>query len=140
MSKRRKIDNENRVYQDRWEKDYLITQNNGKLQCLVCLQTIAVFKEYNVKRHYQQLHEAKYKTYTGESRKALVDDLRKKTKRQTTLLPKLSTAQTSALHASYSVSLQLARAQRPFADGELVKTCATEMANAFGNLKLGESF
>ena len=43
-------------------------------------------------------------------------------------------------HASYSVSLQLARAQRPFADGELVKTCATEMANAFGNLKLGESF
>ena len=134
------METENRGYQERWEADYLVVNNLGKLQCLVCLQIISVFKEYNVKQHYQTLHEVKYKRYTGESRKALILGLKKKIKQQTTLIPKLGTVQSSALRASYSVSLQLAKSQRPFTDGEVVKSCAIEMAKAFNNVKLAENF
>ena len=77
--KKRKIESENRAYQERWEKEYLVSNNIGKLQCLVCFQTIGVSKEYNnVKRHYTTLHESKFKGYTGEARTALVSDLRRK--------------------------------------------------------------
>ena len=44
------------------------------------------------------------------------------------------------MHASYAVSLQLAKAKRPFVDGTLVKQCATEMAKAFGEMKIAEKF
>jgi hypothetical protein len=44
-SKKRKITDEHRVYNDRWESDYLITNNNNKLQCIVCMQVVSVRKE-----------------------------------------------------------------------------------------------
>jgi hypothetical protein len=37
-SKRRIIEKENITYQERWECEYLIKTNNGKLQCLLCMQ------------------------------------------------------------------------------------------------------
>jgi len=139
-TKKRKIETENRAYQERWEKNYLITNNKGKLQCLVCLQIISVCKEYNVKRHYSTLHETKYKKYEGESRQALISDLRQKLFHQTSTVFKLSKTQDSALKASYAVSLQLAIGKKPFSDGEIVKKCAIEMAKAFGNEKLALDF
>jgi hypothetical protein len=45
-SKRRRIENENRSYPERWECEYLITNNNGKLQCLVSMQVLSVPKEF----------------------------------------------------------------------------------------------
>lgn len=83
-SQKRKITNEHRVYNDRWESDYLITNNNNKLQCIVCMQVLSVPKEYNMKRHYTTLHEKTFQQYTGESRKAIITDYKKKLKQQTT--------------------------------------------------------
>lgn len=82
MSVKRKIDIENWSYKESWESDYLIANNNGKLQCLVCMNIVSVPKEYNVRRHYTTMHENKYATYTNESRRALVADLKKKLKQQ----------------------------------------------------------
>uniref|UniRef100_A0A3Q3JZ16 HAT C-terminal dimerisation domain-containing protein n=1 Tax=Monopterus albus TaxID=43700 RepID=A0A3Q3JZ16_MONAL len=42
------------------------------------------------------------------------------------------------VHASYAVALQLAKAKKPLADGELIKRCAIEMAKAFGDNNLGK--
>lgn len=140
ISKKRKIESENRAYKDRWESDYLITNNNGKLQCLVCMQVVSVPKEYNMKRHYSTLHEEKYQSYTGESRNILISEFKKKLKQQTGIFTKISHGQSSALYASYVVSLELAKAKKPFTDGNLVKKCAIEMAKAFGETKLAEKF
>lgn len=139
-SKKRKIGSENRAYQEHWESDYLITNNNGKLQCLVCMQIVSVSKEYNVKRHYSTMHEEKYKKYEGESRNVMIADLRKKLKQQTGMFSKITQTQTSALYASYAVSLELAKAKKPFADGNIVKRCAVEMAKAFGDAGIVEKF
>ncbi len=40
-SKKRKIDSENREFQELWEVDYLFILNKGNPQCLECLQTVA---------------------------------------------------------------------------------------------------
>lgn len=121
ITKKRKIESENRAYQNRWESDYLITNNNEKLQCLVCMQVVSVPKEYNVKRHYLSLHGEKYKKYTGESRNVLISEFKKKLKQQTGMFSKISQGQSAALYASYAVSLQLAKAKKPFTDGSLIK-------------------
>lgn len=140
MSVKRKINSENRVYQTRWESDYLIITNNNKIQCLVCFQTIAVPKEYNCKRHYQTKHEEKYKAYVGEAREEIIRNLKRKIKQQTNVFNKIPESQKSALHASYAVALQLAKNNKPMSDGIMVKQCAIEMAKAFGDHKMAQHF
>jgi len=41
-------------------KKYFIIIQNTKLMCLICQETIAVFKEYNVKRHYETKHKFRH--------------------------------------------------------------------------------
>jgi hypothetical protein len=97
---KRKIENENRTYQERWECEYLITNNNEKLQCLVCVQFLSVPTEFNLKRHYLSLHGEKFNKYDGESRVALVNDFKKKLKQQTGMFTKVAKVQTCSLAAS----------------------------------------
>jgi len=52
-AKKRKIVDENRKYSEEWEEKYFFIIQNTKLMCLICRETVAVFKEYNVKRHYE---------------------------------------------------------------------------------------
>ena len=42
----------------------LIESGNKKL-CLICNETIADLKEYNIKRHYETKHFQNYSKYTG---------------------------------------------------------------------------
>lgn len=138
--KKRKLETENRMYQERWENEYFITNHMNKLQCLICMQILSVPKEYNVKRHYSTLHECKYSKYDSEARKSLIESLKKKLKHQTGMFIKVNSAQTRALHASYAVSLELAKAKKPFTDGIIIKKCAVEMAKAFGDTQMANHF
>ncbi|CAG9574819.1 unnamed protein product [Danaus chrysippus] len=56
------------------------------------------------------------------------------------MFSKVSTENEQSLAASYEVSLQLARAKKPFSDGALIKKCAVEMAKRFMQPKLAEKF
>jgi nitrogenase subunit NifH len=139
-SKRRKIENENRTYQKRWECEYLITNNNGKIQCLVCMQVLSDPREFDLKRHYSSLNGVIFNKYDVESRVALVSDFKKKVKQQTGMFTKVAKVQTCSLAASYTVALELAKSNKQFSDGSLVKKCAIEMAKAFGDSGMAENF
>ena len=104
---------ENRVFQARWETDYL---------CLVCLETLSAMKYFNISRHYNTLRE-KYKAAA---------DLKSKVHQQR-LFTRATTTKESSLKASYAVALELAKAKKPLSDGEIVKRSAVEMAKAFGD-------
>jgi hypothetical protein len=73
-SKRRKTENENRIYQEQWECKYLITNNTGKLQCLLCMQVLSIPKEFKLKQCYSSLHGEKFNRYDGESRVGFVNE------------------------------------------------------------------
>ena len=57
-AKKRKVSDEGRIVQDSWEIDYFISELKGKPFCLICKQTLAVKKKYNVQRHYETRHPA----------------------------------------------------------------------------------
>jgi hypothetical protein len=57
-SKKRKLLEENRVFNDAWTDLYFFIDCKGKPLCLICQKTIAVQKEYNLKRHYDSVRYA----------------------------------------------------------------------------------
>ena len=117
-SAKRKIDAENRVFQARWEADYLFTEFKGKPMCLVCLETLSAMKDFNISRHYNTLHKVKYEKYTAAARAAVVVDLKSKVHQQQRLFTGATTTQESSLKASYAVALELAKAKKPLSDCE----------------------
>jgi hypothetical protein len=120
-AKKHKLKHENRSFQPRWENYYFITNNNGKLQCLVCMQVLSVPKEFNLKRHYTSLHDDKLKKYQDRARIALFEDYKKKCKQHTDVFTRVAKTNISSLTASYNVVLELARCKKAFSDGFLVK-------------------
>uniref|UniRef100_A0A3Q1BIY7 HAT C-terminal dimerisation domain-containing protein n=1 Tax=Amphiprion ocellaris TaxID=80972 RepID=A0A3Q1BIY7_AMPOC len=117
---KRKLDQENSIFQVRWETDYLFTEFKGKPICLVCLETKSAKKDFNSSRHYNTTHKEKFEKYTGVARAAVVADLKGKIHGQQSLFTKTTTAQKSALKA-YVVTLELTKAKKPLSDGEMVK-------------------
>jgi len=63
--KKRKFDDEKRVFNSKWELMYLCIEHNNKPMCLIYLQVISVLKEYNISRHYTSMHKS-YDKYTGD--------------------------------------------------------------------------
>uniref|UniRef100_A0A3Q1CL92 HAT C-terminal dimerisation domain-containing protein n=1 Tax=Amphiprion ocellaris TaxID=80972 RepID=A0A3Q1CL92_AMPOC len=96
---KRKLDQENSIFQVRWETDYLFTEFKGKPICLVCLETKSAKKDFNSSRHYNTTHKEKFEKYTGVARAAVVADLKGKIHGQQSLFTKTTTAQKSALKA-----------------------------------------
>uniref|UniRef100_A0A673GVJ7 SPIN-DOC-like zinc-finger domain-containing protein n=1 Tax=Sinocyclocheilus rhinocerous TaxID=307959 RepID=A0A673GVJ7_9TELE len=60
MSKKRKIDAEGRQFNERWESEYMFVLQREKPICLLCCETVSVVKEYNIRRHFDTRHGAKY--------------------------------------------------------------------------------
>ncbi len=54
--KKRKISEEMRKFQEKWTNDYLFVEVKNKPICLICLESVSAFKEFNIKRHYTSKH------------------------------------------------------------------------------------
>ncbi|XP_075692926.1 general transcription factor II-I repeat domain-containing protein 2-like [Rhinoderma darwinii] len=83
-SKNRKIADEKRIFQDKWENLYFVTVVKDRAQCLICSQFIAVLKDYNVRRHYMTQHGEQYDALSGKIRDEKVQQLKASLKKQQT--------------------------------------------------------
>jgi hypothetical protein len=122
MLKKRKFDSECRNFQERWTKTHSFIESR-KPVCLICLDTVSVFKECNLKRHYKTKHAEKYEHLQGQIRKDTVSDLRKKLTSQQTSMTKSTNDSEIAMKASYAVSKIIAKRLKQYADEEFVKEC-----------------
>ncbi|KAF7236192.1 EPM2A-interacting protein 1 [Varanus komodoensis] len=80
--------------------------NKDKAVCMICLETVSVLKEYNVKRHFEPCHKS-YSMYQGEV--------------EQNCFKKHVEKNLSAVRASYPVAKCIAESGRPFTDGEFKK-------------------
>ncbi|XP_075933644.1 general transcription factor II-I repeat domain-containing protein 2-like [Anarhichas minor] len=126
MAKRlgkRKIDSECRVFNLQWSNDYFFVQCKEKAVCLICQEAVAVFKEFNLRRHYESRHKDKYDNLQGQMR---ADKL---SKLKSGLLAQQNTFVRQAQLNQSSVRAQLiASSGKPFTDGEFVKKCLNAVA------------
>ena len=75
QSKKRKVDAECRVFQEKWSASYLFTEVNGKAVCLVCSQHVSVLKGYNLHHHCQSFHANEYNNFQGQQRREKVNEM-----------------------------------------------------------------
>ncbi|XP_025416189.1 general transcription factor II-I repeat domain-containing protein 2-like [Sipha flava] len=113
LSKKRKIDSENRKFMNEWTELYcfILPERVGAIPvCLNCNSTVAIIKSGNLKRHYETTHKDFHTTF-----------------------PPASEVRKNKLHASEAalrVCWVLNKHQKPFSDSEIVKECMLEVATA----------
>ncbi|XP_057621956.1 general transcription factor II-I repeat domain-containing protein 2 isoform X2 [Chionomys nivalis] len=73
---KRKIDQEGRVFQEKWERAYFFVEVQNIPTCLICKQSVSVSKEYNLRRHYQTNHSRHYDQYSGQARDEKLQELK----------------------------------------------------------------
>lgn len=101
------------------------TEYKNNCVCLICAQSVAVPKEYNVKRHYQT-HESTHgpDKYTGgEERKGELKRLEANLASQQQLFTGARDANENSTKASYEVSALIAKQSKPFSEGKFIKDC-----------------
>jgi hypothetical protein len=54
--KKRKLESGNRSFNAEWTNKYLFTVFRDKIPCLVCLEAVAVPKDYNIRRRFGTKH------------------------------------------------------------------------------------
>ena len=122
-SKRRKIDAECRVFNDKWTEEYFFIFLDEKPICLICSQSVAALKEYNIRLHYMQKHADKYDKFLLSSRLEKIESLKKSLLAQQTIFTRVNKDVEGVVRASYAVSEIIARELKCFTDGEFVMDC-----------------
>ncbi|XP_061641106.1 general transcription factor II-I repeat domain-containing protein 2-like [Phyllopteryx taeniolatus] len=125
-SKKRKVDSEGRRFQDKWKSEYFFTEFRNHCVCLICQETVAVFKEFNMKRHYQTEH-ANYDKLTGNERSEKLKQLEAGLTARQHFFTRASESNENTTKASYEVATLIAKHCKPFTEGEFIKDCVMKM-------------
>lgn len=127
--KKRKVDSECRAFNKEWTSKYFVTNVGSKVICLICQKSIAVFKEYNISRHFSTKHANYAVNFSAKEREEKATRLSSNLTTRQNIFTKQSNVQESATKVSYMVSHKIARHSKPFSDGEFVKECMVEAAS-----------
>ncbi|KAE9532362.1 hypothetical protein AGLY_009985 [Aphis glycines] len=66
-NKKRKLTDEGRIFNEKWTAEYFFIEMKNVALCLICKETISIFKDYNLRRHYLQKHATKMDCYQVSS-------------------------------------------------------------------------
>ncbi len=75
VDEKSKGDAEGGCFEEGWKLQYFFTENQNICVCLICKETVAVCKEFNVKRHYQTKHANANDKLSGSNRTKKVKQL-----------------------------------------------------------------
>ncbi|KAJ8394068.1 hypothetical protein AAFF_G00054120 [Aldrovandia affinis] len=123
MSKKRKIDAEGRQFNERWESEYMFVLKGEKPVCLLCYEAVSVMKEYNLRRHFDTKHGAKYANFSLQGKHQIVQELKGRLQSQQNMFTKATAKKDAAVKASFIVAEEIARASKCFSEGAFLKRC-----------------
>ena len=139
-SKKRKIADERRVFQEKWEELYFVTAVRDTTQCLIYQQKIAVMKKYNMRRHYKTMHRDKCDVYKGKVREEKVKQLKAAFCKQRSFFANINQSNEDFVRVSFVISEMIAKSSRPFTEGLFIKECLVKASDILcpGKKKLFE--
>lgn len=135
VSRKRSVTEENRQFDDEWTDAFFVVPSPkapgfGSI-CLICKESIAVNKEYNIKRHFSTKHSEYNNKYPLKSleRKAHVSFLRQQLSAQQNIFTRGQSLSNAAHEASLKVAWILCKHKKPYSDVEVVSECCMQMTN-----------
>lgn len=123
----RKIDRECRVFKEQWTNDYFFVPWKDRAVCMICKENVAVFKEYNLRRHHETRHK-EYASLSGLARDDKIRRLKGELAAQQDAFLRQSRVNQAAVRASFKVAHLLAAHSKPFTDGEFGKAVMLAVA------------
>lgn len=87
------------------------------------MPSIAVCKEYNLKRHYDTNHKVIYDHYVAKLRENKLSELKSILQKQQSVFTKSVEDNTAAVKTSYILSHLIASKSKPFSEGEFINEC-----------------
>ena len=97
---KRKIEEEYHVFNKQWTERYFFTDVGVKAVCLICHETVAMFKEYKLKWHFQTKHAHFGHNLSKQELQKKATDLVKSLKQQQAVFEKPSSLQGNATKAN----------------------------------------
>lgn len=91
--------------------------------CLLCYEAVSVVKEYNLRRHFDTKHGAKYAKFSLQEKQHIVQELKGGLQSQQNMFTKATAKNDAAVKASFIVAEEIARASKSFSDGAFLKEC-----------------
>uniref|UniRef100_UPI0037E80544 general transcription factor II-I repeat domain-containing protein 2B-like n=1 Tax=Semicossyphus pulcher TaxID=241346 RepID=UPI0037E80544 len=91
--------------------------------CLLCYEAVSVVKEYNLRRHFDTKHGAKYAKVSLQEKQQIVQELKGKLRSQQNVFTKATTKNNAAVKASFIVAEEIARASKSCSEGAFLKQC-----------------
>lgn len=115
-----------------WEQDYFFVYSHSKPVCLICNATVALAKKANLERHFKTVHRSYDTDFPAKTllRATKVRDLKAQLAARQSIFTKPKTQSKAATIASYRVSHVLAKHNKPFKDGNIVKEAFLEAADS----------
>ena len=126
VKRKRKLNEEGRLFQEKWELQYFCTTVNGKINCLICNNCIAMPKDYNLKRHYETNHRS-YDKYEGLMRVSKLKELKANLRQQQSFFSKIQKENIASVTASYELSRMIAMSGKSYSKGNFVKQCQLKL-------------
>jgi hypothetical protein len=121
LSRKRKYEDENRIFKTEW--GFVFVERNGKQMCLLWQITLSQFKASNLKRHYDTHHSAFGQQFPAGSIfwRTTVSALKEKLHSQSKVMSMFTKEADVTTEAGFILAFNIARAKRPFTEGEFVK-------------------
>ncbi|XP_077573515.1 general transcription factor II-I repeat domain-containing protein 2-like [Stigmatopora nigra] len=126
--KKRKVDSECRVFNKEWTTKYFFTEVRSTAVCLICQETIAVFKEYNISCHFATKHANYASKQSTQQQAATAQRLVANLQSQQNFFHRQTAIQEASTKTSFLLAFKLAKASKPFSEGEFLKECMIETA------------
>ncbi len=127
-TKKRKINNEGRRFQERWRLQYFFTEvSRGKYICLICHDKVSIPKEFNFSRLYK-IHAEEYDQITGSDCTAKLKQLYAASAFQQGFFTQAWQSNENITKARHEVAMLMENG-KPFTEGEFVKECMMKMVD-----------
>lgn len=120
-SKKKKVDNNNRIFNENWTDKYFFIESKGKPVCLICHKSIAVIKEYNLKRHFETNHAKSIAQLNDAQRSRKISTLKSSLEGQQSIFKKSENESKMVTSISFEIAELIAKKKKPFLDGDYIK-------------------
>ena len=80
-------------------------------------------REYNLRRHYEAIHQDKYDGYKGNARKEKVKQLKLSLCKQRSFFAYINQSNENSVRAGFAISKMIAKSSQPFTEGLFIKEC-----------------
>ena len=96
------------MFNKEWTPKYFFTEVRSKAVCLICQETVAVLKEYNISRHFSTKHANYASNLSTQERAASADRLVASLQAQQNTFNRATSIQEASTKTSYLLAFKLA--------------------------------